>query len=91
MARAGSASLGVELGQGTGAGPVVKWMNAGHAARRAGLKFNDVITAIDGRPTRDLAELMRVLADYDAGDTVTVAYRRRSRHGEVRLQLVPKR
>jgi hypothetical protein len=86
----GSASLGVEVEPGTGDGPVIVSVLGASNVRRAGLRRGDVVTAINGRPTRDLNELMRVLADYEPGDTVTVSYRRRNHHGEATLQLVPK-
>ncbi len=56
-----------------------------------GLKHNDTITAIDGHPIRDLNDLARLLGEYEAGATVTLAYRRKDGHGTVRVTLVPPR
>jgi S1-C subfamily serine protease len=50
----------------------------------------DVITAINGRPTREMAELVRVLSQFSPGEAVEVSYRRGSRHGEVSVTLVTK-
>lgn len=85
----GGASLGLEVDNGTGEGPII----ASVVRRRAGvdsLALGDTITAIDGRPTRDLAELVRVLSNYKPGDAVDVEYRRGQRHGSARITLVAK-
>lgn len=83
----GKASLGLEVEPGDGDGPVV----ASLVRRRNGptLILGDTICAINGRPTRDIAELVRVLSEFQVGDTVTISYRRGSRHGAVDLTLVP--
>jgi S1-C subfamily serine protease len=54
------------------------------------LKTGDVVTSIDNRTTRDLAELVRVLSAYRPGDIVTVAYRRGKNYGETPVELVPR-
>ncbi|USN99072.1 MAG: PDZ domain-containing protein [Phycisphaeraceae bacterium] len=81
------AQIGVDIEQGEGDGPVVTKLPPG-SRRRTGLRRLDVITAIDGRPVRDMKELIRVLSDYEPGEKVTVAYRRVKLHGttEVTLQ-----
>ncbi|MCC6676253.1 MAG: PDZ domain-containing protein [Phycisphaerales bacterium] len=84
----GKASLGVEVEPGDGDGPVV----ASIVKRRGSgpsLILGDTISAINGRPTRDIAELVRVLSDFQVGQTVTINYRRGSRHGTLELVLVP--
>ncbi len=84
--RPGAAVLGFEVEAETGEGlRIMQTPRA--AARNAGLRRGDIITAINGRPTRDINELHRVLADYNPGDTVEVAYRRRAEHGVVQIQL----
>jgi hypothetical protein len=85
----GKASLGLDVDAGTGEGPVITSVVLG-ASAKAGLRRADVITAIEGRPTRDMAELVRVLSDYSVGDTVEVSYRRGKNHGEAQVTLVPK-
>lgn len=86
--RSGAASLGLELDAGSGEGPIVASFD-----RRGGtgtLHLGDVITAIDGKPVRDLAELVRVLGGYKADDEVEIAFRRYKLVGTTRLKLVRK-
>jgi S1-C subfamily serine protease len=54
------------------------------------LKIGDVVTAIDDKPVRDQAELVRVLAGFSPGDEVSISYRRVKKLGECRLKLVAK-
>ena len=87
----GSASLGVEVEAGTGLGPVVVSILRPRAERRDfPLRTGDTITAINARPVRDLAELIRVLADYQPGDTVEITLRRGNQTETTRVQLVPR-
>jgi hypothetical protein len=93
--RPGAATLGVDVEQGDGDGPVIVEIprderGQPNPARHAGLKVGDVITAIDGKPTRDLNELVRLLGEHRSGDEVEVSYRRGKIHGATRLQLVPR-
>ncbi len=85
----GMASIGIAIEPGAGDGPVV----AEVILKRSGLNLmlGDVITGIDGRPTRDMAELVRVLSDYSPGDTVEISYRRRAQHGSTHIALVEKK
>ncbi|MBX3410169.1 MAG: PDZ domain-containing protein [Phycisphaeraceae bacterium] len=87
----GKASLGIEIESGSGEGPVVvtvdrRLRNMPDSA--AALRPRDVITAIDGKATRDIAELVRVLGQYNVGDEVEVSYRRSRLHGQIRVRLV---
>lgn len=93
--RQGQATLGVEVELGTGDGPVIGAIPADsrgkrNPARAAGLRMGDVITAIDGRPTRDLNELVRILGEHEAGDEVEISYRRGRTHGTARVTLAPR-
>ncbi len=81
--------LGVDIEMGEGDGPVVTNLPPG-ARRRTGLRLRDVITSIDGRPVGDMKELIRVLSDYDPGETVTVTYRRVKLHGTTSIRLIAK-
>lgn len=83
-----SASLGCEVDPGKGEGPVVLAIRAAQA-RRAGLKVNDVITSVDGRPTRDINEFIRVMGEYAPGAQVKVGVRRRKEHLELTIVLTP--
>jgi hypothetical protein len=94
----GPANLPVDVGIGSGAGPVVKIDNMAELmtpgvkqTNTQGLRDKDVITAIDAKPVRDLNDLARVLGEYEAGATVTVAYIRGKVHGELKVKLVPPR
>jgi hypothetical protein len=84
----GMASLGMELETGKDEGPVVISVDRRRGA--PALKPGDVITSIDNRTTRDLAELVRVLSTYHAGTVVTVGYRRGKVYGEEVVELVMK-
>lgn len=85
-----TASLGVQLDPGTGDGPVVQRIMS-RSTRNAGVRTRDVVTAIDGRPTRDMNEFVRVLGEYAPGQTVTVSVRRRTRHETIEVVLQPMR
>lgn len=89
----GMASLGLEIENGTGDGPTIFSVVSPRTRDSQGrqLKKGDVITAINNRPTREMAELVRVLSDCTPGQVVEVSYRRGSNHGEVSVMLVEKR
>lgn len=84
----GMASLGIEVDAGTGDGPVVAVVPRG--VRPGDLRMGDVIQSIDGRPTRDLAELVRVLGTCTPGQEVEVAYRRGQLHRTTSVTLIPR-
>jgi S1-C subfamily serine protease len=50
--------------------------------------MRDVIESVNGRATRNLDDLVRVLGEYKVGDEVTVGVRRASKRLEVRVRLV---
>jgi hypothetical protein len=83
----GMASLGIEIDAGNGEGPVVRGIDRS-GPNRPDLHLNDVVTSIDHRATRDLAELVRVLSEYKPGDVVEVAYRRGKLYGTTKVTLV---
>lgn len=102
--RPGMASLGVEVE--TGAGDGVTITSIADVIRpgvfdpipvstlkgvRGELHVGDVITAVGGQSTRDIADLIRVLGEKKPGDEVIVTYRRRSQSGEALIRLVPRR
>lgn len=101
--RAGMASLGVEVETGTGDGvtitSIIEPPGRGLAnvippltlkGVKGELRVGDVITAVDGAATRDVAELVRVLGVKKPGDVVVVAFRRRANSGEATLRLIAK-
>lgn len=83
----GMASLGVEIDPGLGEGPVIAEVVRRSAAAEAGLKRGDILTHIGGRSTRDLYELVRVLASFEPGQEVEVRVRRGTLHLAVRMAL----
>jgi hypothetical protein len=83
----GMASLGVEIDSGNGEGPVVVGLDR-HGPDRPDLKINDIITSVDHRSTRDVAEMVRVLSAYKPGDKVEVGYRRGKLYGVTTVTLV---
>jgi S1-C subfamily serine protease len=46
----------------------------GSPADQAGLAVDDVITAIDGKETDDLAAFIKVLYSYQIGQTIEITY-----------------
>jgi len=87
--RPGEAGLGVQVGPGSGDGPVVEASGrvaAGQTGER--LRRRDVVESIDGLPTRNLDDLYRILGSYDVGDEVRIGIRRGTRRLEFPLQLV---
>ncbi|MFO0858663.1 MAG: PDZ domain-containing protein [Phycisphaerales bacterium] len=78
----GQASLNISIESGNGDGVIVVDMPVGgtkSAAAAAGvstIRIGDVIMSIEGRATRDTAELIRVLGDFQPGQKVTVTLRR---------------
>lgn len=93
----GKASLGLEIEAGAGDGLTVTGIVSARgpkprvlAADRGEIRVGDVIQAIDGRPVRELAELVRVLGTYEPGATVDVDLRRGRTSETVRLKLVKK-
>ena len=81
------ATIGIEIENGTGDGVVVKGLPDGSRSR-TGLRLGSVITAIDGKPTRDLHELIRILGQYAPGQTVTLHHRRGKTHETSRVKLL---
>ena len=81
------ATLGISIENGSGDGVVIRELS-GEARRRTGLRLGSVITHIEGRATRDLHELIRVLGSYGAGEVVKVSWRRGTVHGENAVELL---
>lgn len=84
--RPGQAQLDLDVDSASGEGLEIT-DTPPRAIAKAGLKLGDIITAVNGRPTRDVNELYRVLADYKPGDQVEVAYRRGMNHGKAKVTL----
>lgn len=84
--RPGMASLGLEVDNGSGEGPIVASVDR----RDLPLRRGDVIVALDDRPIRDLPELVRILGGYEPGDEVRLSVRRGDRRLEFPVRLVPR-
>jgi PDZ domain-containing protein len=65
-------------------GAQVDTVSPGTPAARAGIKCNDVITAIDGQAVHTLADLQRILAAAHPGQVATIVVQRASTSGKSR-------
>lgn len=88
----GRASLGIEVEAGSGEGLTVVQVVGSRSrdAKGRGLIKGDLITAINNRPTREMAELVRVLSDYQPGEQVEIAFRRGNQEMATTMTLVAK-
>ena len=66
-------------------GVMVMSVEDGSAARRAGLRQNDIITKIDDTDITDIQQMISVKNSYKAGDTVTVTVFRAGEYLTVQL------
>ena len=64
--------LGIRLGDSGGKGLLVEDVEAGKPAAKAGLKKDDVIVSLAGKPVKSLQDLLTVLKGQKFGDTVEV-------------------
>jgi hypothetical protein len=84
------AILGIKIENGTGDGVRVSDLPPG-SRERTGLRVGSFITHLNNRPTRDLQELIRVLADYVPGETVTLTHRRGRVYSTSEVELLPRK
>ena len=84
-------TLGIQVDGGAGDGPEITGFANATARRQLSLERGDVLTAINGRPVRDLQELVRVLSAFAPGDTVTLSIRRGREHLSVQAPVQPRR
>lgn len=68
-------------------GVLIQDVNPGGAAEMAGLRANDVITAINGQPVRGIPELQEFVARYRPGNVVTISFYRSGAPREVQAVL----
>ncbi len=71
------------------AGLIIRQVQPGSAAAKAGLQPGDIMTAVAGRPAASLAELKTVLAHYVAGDTIPLTVRRGGKNLSLSITLEP--
>jgi S1-C subfamily serine protease len=69
---------------GTSSGPAVE---SGSPAEKAGLKENDIITAVDGTSVDATHPLVELLAAHNPGDTVTLTVQRGSSSVQIQVTL----
>lgn len=88
--RVGDASLGIRTrDNASNDGVLVTDVLMNSAAQLARLKRGDVIVSIDGKSTRTLVDLRRVLAERQVGDEVEVKARRNGEYFTAKVQLRP--
>ena len=75
----------------TRAGALVGTVEPGSPAANAGVTKNDVITAIDGKPTNQSAALTGFVRQYSAGDTVKLTLVRDGKVQEVSVTLAERK
>jgi S1-C subfamily serine protease len=88
----GRAYLGIDVAATTAGGVLVEQVAPGGPAEKAGVAVGDLITAIDGRPTKTPEALGVVLADQKPGATIRVDLRHTdgsTRSVEIRLGTYP--
>ena len=71
----------------TSTGAIVKSVNPGGAADKAGLKAGDVVTAVDGARISDGDDLIAAIHSHTIKDTVTVTYTRAGASHKVKATL----
>ena len=78
--------VGAQLRE-TAGGVELESVEAGGAARKAGLRAGDRVSSVDGRPVETREELVVVIRTHRPGDKVTFGYTRGSDRREVELTL----
>ena len=75
-------------GNGSDTGVRLATVTPGGAADRAGLRTDDVVTAVDGHPVRETEDLIVAIRNHRPGDVVTLEFERNgnSHSAEVRLR-----
>lgn len=82
----GGAVLGVQLKEGKGS-LEVKEVSEGSGAEEAGMKEGDLITAVAGKPVKDIKELSKDMKDMKAGSMVKVSIVRKKEKIELDVRL----
>lgn len=71
-------------------GVVIVEISSGTAAAKAGLRYGDVITGIDGQDIDAAADVQELVSDHKVGDTITVDILRSGKHLKVEVTLQAK-
>ncbi len=86
----GDASLGIRSGRNlSNDGVVITAILPGSAARKAGLRRDDVIVSADGSDTRTMAALQKIIGTRKIGDLLTLRVRRDEEYFSVMVKLRP--
>ena len=75
------------LNLGSSQGALVGEVHEATPASRGGLKANDVVTAIDGKPLKDHEALVRAIGSHHPGDSIVLTIRRESKTLELKISL----
>ena len=84
-----SGQLGAYFGAPDGEGVLVRDVNAGSAAEKAGVKSGDVITSFDGEQIRSLGDLREKLAEKQEAKTVKLGVLRNKNEMSVTVEMPP--
>ena len=68
-------------------GVIITRLTQRGAAFNAGLQVGDVITSLDGIPTKGVSEFLTLLWSYEVGDSVEVSYNRSNKLFEATVEL----
>jgi len=68
--------LGVQLAPAEGAGAKILQVIPDSSAEKAGLRVDDVITAVNGKEVKDTEALINAMHEYRPGDVVTLSVKR---------------
>ena len=80
--------IATSLGLKTPMGALVVGLHEASPARDAGLQQGDVVTAINGHPIKDAAEMHFRLATIPMGDSATLIYNRKGKEGTLTLKAI---
>ena len=84
-----SGQLGAYFGAPDGEGVLVRSVNSGSAAEKAGVKSGDVITSLDGDRIRSVGDLREKLADKREDKTVKLGVLRNKSETSLTVEMPP--
>lgn len=79
--------LGIRLGDNGGKGLLIEEVEAGKPAAKAGLKKDDAIVSLAGKPVKSLQDLLTILKSQKFGDTVEVGILRNDKPMTLKVKL----
>jgi len=79
--------LGIQPGDGEGKGVLIEETVADSPAAKAGLKKDDLIVSLAGKPVKTLQDLLTILKNQKAGDTIEVGIVRNDKVMTVQVKL----